>query len=451
MTEMRFRWMCPVPTSLYAVAGASHRRPRREVEVWSALKAKAASRPWARGWEFSRAGTSDSLNPGVGWSSAAGDNLTRALEVVRGDETPELIAALTEGVFPEGCRLVRLHWSLYDTGVAVLEGEFVAESQSVEPQDPQTPEERRFPWESLVQSCAESLVRRLMPELLEELESLLKAVPESREFVTLQHTDSGVPIWVTRVFVADRANARHRTFAQDWVHGIDEYHDAEWARFLAGECTYVAQWINHLHASDGGSEVREMMATLRRGHYFWASMQRVDENLRRILAWSMTPSRTVSVRALRRELERCVNASDELLMTRDEVRNLASRASLRELDRLMGAWEFDDLLVEPALRKVEMCQRQLSALSGAQSSRSAFVSELLLLCIGLTSIVATAIGVVQFGRGALSDPGQTLLDFNAADLTWRLASQPVDVVLLTSFFVSGLVVVVYLINRSRNR
>lgn len=448
---MRFRWLCPVPTSLYAVAGASHRRPRRELQVWSALQAKAASRPWVRDWEFPRAGTPDSLEPGVGWSSAAGENLTRALEVVRADETPERLAALADGVIPEGCRPLRLHWSLYDTGVAVLEGEFVAEYQPQESEDSHTPEGRRFPWEGLVQSCAESLARRLMPELLGELEALLKAVPECQEFVTLQHTDSGVPIWVSRVFVVDRADPRHLAFAEDWVHGIDEYHDAEFTRFLAGECTYVAQWINHLHASDGGPEIPEMMATLRRGHYFWASMQRVDENLRRILAWSMSPSRTVSVRALRRELERCVNASDELLMTRDEVRSLASRASLRELDRLLTAWEFDDLLVGPALRKVEMCQRQLSTISGAQATRSAFVSELLLLCIGLTSIVATAIGVVQFGRGALADPGQTLLDFSAGDLTWRLASQPVDVVLLTSLFVSGLVVVVYLINRSRNR
>jgi hypothetical protein len=113
------------------------------------------------------------------------------------------------------------------------------------------------------------------------------------------------------------------------------------------------------------------------------------------------------------------------------------------LDAILAGWDFQRLIEEPVLYKVQVCEQRLADLAAKRAARSTLFTDLILLSIGVTSILGTALGVTEFGRMMAADPGLAGYDVTSGDATTWFASQPSDAILLGSGVVSLLLVALY--------
>lgn len=429
---IEIRWMAPIEVGMSCQPGADVREPERCSEVWSRLSSAARSTGECATWRFHR---EISGRPVLGWTEAAGESLPYPLEIVSGSTTDANVDAFRNVTFRS------VEWSLYDFGVFLVHGYLSVPNTFLVGGKTSKDLER------LAQNAASRLATDIARAETERFRKLLRRVPNGNQVLQIREKETSQPIWVTRALVVDPRDAQSRELASQWISAINSEHIHQLREFLGGDRPYVAQWLNHLHRSDETQQVDEGWRALQRAQFFWAAMQFVDHTLRQILAWSISPGKDVSLFKLRTELEASVNSAQELLMVKAEVMQHASRRRNEEMNRYLALWEYKELLETPAREKIDACHQRLSHLSNERAARSAFFTDLILMSIGVTSVLATAIALVQFGRSASTDPDQSMFDFGSGALTTWLSAQPMDAILVLSVLVSAILVVVFVWKR----
>ena len=86
------------------------------------------------------------------------------------------------------------------------------------------------------------------------------------------------------------------------------------------------------------------------------------------------------------------------LIEQHESEKYLTRNVLSEMKEMLEAWDFDGVLVQPVQESIKSCQARLSDFAERRAARSRLLTDLLLLGIGLTSIVGTALALASFGR-----------------------------------------------------
>lgn len=427
-----FRWMAPIQVGFSSAPGAMDRDPDAYRSFWDDV-AKQVRRP---NWTIHRA-----TRPEVplGWSKATADTLPRSLAVVSG--------TLDHTIIPEqfDLEVAELRWSLHDHQVLLVEGRF----RSADTTAPARLQDADH-WENAVQAFGEVLAKKCADTEYGHLARVLTGMDEAAGFVQLEDLAIGRPLWVTRSLALDPEDSYSRTLARDWVSGIDDAHRLVVEEVIDGERPLVAQWMNHVFRTDRPDETDQSWSALQKAQFFWAAMQWIDDSLRLILAWSMADRAEVSVSDLRRELRATINQAQELIMLRAEVRQHVSRGTHVEMQRFLEFWEFDELLEEPVNQKVEICKERLTALAEDRAARSAMFTDIILMGIGVTSVLATAIALVQFGRDASQDPSQSIFDFGNGSITSWLSSQSMDAILIMSLLLSIVLVAIFIWKRRQS-
>ena len=77
-------------------------------------------------------------------------------------------------------------------------------------------------------------------------------------------------------------------------------------------------------------------------------------------------------------------------------------------------------------------------------------TDIILMSIGVTSVLATAIALVQFGRDAGQDPSQSVFDLGNGSITSWLSSQSMDAILILSLMLSIVLVAVFIWKRRQS-
>lgn len=428
-----FRWMAPIRVGFTSTPGAADRDPERFRAFWDRL----AHRVSAQRWHMHRA--ADHRTGPAGWSKAAADTLPRPLEVVSGTVDP------AEAPRIPGLEVTELSWSLFDHDVLLVEGRLRTEPGL----DAELLRDADH-WEDAVQQAGARLARHCAETDYAFLVQQIRHFSDAKEFVDLEERDLDRPLWVTRALVLDSEGTGGEAFARRWVSDIDTEHRAQVRELIAGARPLVAQWMNHIHRPDRPEEIELSWQALRKAQFFWSAMHWVDESLRQILAWSMAESRDVSITDLRHELRATRHRAQELLMLRAEVRQHVSRRSHEEMQRFLGTWEYLELLEEPVREKVEICRERLASLAEDRAARSAMFTDIILMSIGVTSVLATAIALVQFGRDAGQDPSQSVFDLGNGSITSWLSSQSMDAILILSLMLSIVLVAVFIWKRRQS-
>lgn len=427
-----FRWMAPIKVAFSTVPGVMERAPQKYQHFWTQVKDGLSD----RGWIFHR--TDDQETP-LGWSNASEDTLRRPLQVVT---APASIESLPE--VPE-LEVTELSWTLYDHGVLLVEGLLrTAEGTSwADLHD-------RERWESVVQNAGEALTLRCQREGYGDLIDIVCSTPDAEAFVDLAGHDAARPLWVTRALMVDPEEPSSVEFARTWIADIDSDHRRMFEEVLEGSRSSVARWLNHVHRKDRQLQVDHLWNSLKKAQFFWSAMQGVDDTLREILAWSMAPRAEVSLQDLRHELRSTVDQAQELLMLRADVRQDVSRTTHAEMEEFLAFWEYRDLLEVPVRDKLDICKERLASLAQDRASRSAMFTDIILMSIGVTSVLATAIALVQFGRDASQDPSQSIFDLGNGSITSWLSSQSMDAILIISMLLSIVLIVVFIWKRRQN-
>lgn len=419
----KFRWMAPFLVGFSSSPGIRDREradyQRALSRVSEELSDYLAYSPRAK------AGTEP-----FGWATASGAAQPWPFEVLRGTFKAKEITAHLDGMRLEDS----FSWCLYDYGVFLVDGFLEVDEEKLS--DPRKLEE----------SIRENLTVVALECCTKILNRIRRCTNKIRgNYIYFQDTevDAQEPLWVTRAYQLDKSDQNAVAFASSWISGVDEDNNREFESVIDGNEAQVARWMNHVHDASQPNETQWRWEALKVAQFFWASLQRVDENLRGILSESMADLDDLDLRAIRRQLSDTVNTAVELIMIQDEYRQYAPRTIKNKVGEFLQVWEYEEDLKIPAKTKLDLCQDRISRLSADQQERSAVTTDVILLGIGLTSLLATAVALVQFGRDASSDPNQSMFDLGNGAITAWLSSQSMDSVLLISLLASAVLMLVF--------
>ncbi|OFL62583.1 hypothetical protein HMPREF2912_08015 [Corynebacterium sp. HMSC056E09] len=427
----KFRWMAPIYLGITSSPGI---RDRAKTDYLAFLK-NTVQETELDSLVSPRSAADQRL---AGWAKAAASEHPWSQEVLEGTQRIQHPEAA------DGIELVGeiAEWTLYDHGVLIATGQVdvddslirkCVESGDINPVEDQI----REYCEATTKTLAEDISRALIDTWSKKLNK------NAEQFVALDSYVAAEPLWVTRAIQLPRSNDLLTRFAQLWVSGVDDENIAEFDELKKGTRAQVARWMNHIHALEYPETNNAKWSALKHAQFFWAALQKVDHRLRSILNTSMAPKGENALPKLRHELNDSVNSAIEFILMYDEYRQYSSRQKMNYVNQYLKAWNFEDDLYTPVNRKIELCKAQLDHLATQQQEQSAVVTDVILLGIGLTSLLATAVGLVQFGRDAASDPEQTMFDLGSGSITSWLSSQPMDAVVLLSLAISMLLMFLF--------
>jgi hypothetical protein len=186
---------------------------------------------------------------------------------------------------------------------------------------------------------------------------------------------------------------------------------------------------------------------MRYAQFFYAALDVVDTRLTGILADTAAAGARWQLERLRGQLLALSQRAELVIMDRQNLSKYLKRSVRAEMEAILGYWEYESLVETPVRFKIGICDRRLAELAARRTARSSLFTDLILLGIGITSVLATALALTEFGRTMASEPGLGRYDVGRNAVTGWFASQPADAVLITSGVVSAALVVLYLIFR----
>jgi hypothetical protein len=319
-------------------------------------------------------------------------------------------------------------------------------------------------WLDLLQkegvAFGEWITAKISSEIIIPIIGALRAADRKSAFFLAPYRGSlemGAAVWVSRVMLVapeDRSLLSHWT--KDVVGG-----DSESLRddLLNGSRNSLVRWVNYAFVDEdhegaisliSGAHSAEFSA-LRIGQVLWPSLERVDTQLKLVLSDAAAANTRWKLELLQEDLSHLSTRAELIVMERQELQKFMPRRVREHYEKILAAWEYDSLIEQPVLFKIELCNRRLSELSAKRTARSSLVTDLILLGIGVTSIAGVALGITSFGRQAAADPLSTGYDLGRSDLINWFSGQPIDLILVASGAVSVILVALYLYFRSDNR
>lgn len=197
-----------------------------------------------------------------------------------------------------------------------------------------------------------------------------------------------------------------------------------------------------------GDPFRDQWDALRYAQVFYGTLDRIDTRLSKILADSAAVAASRwELDQLRGQLLSLSQRAELIIMERQDLSKYLKRAVRVEMDAILEFWDYDGLLAQPVRFKIEICDRRLAELAARRTARSGMFTDLILLGIGVTSILATALAVTEFGRSMANDPDMAAYDLGRSSMVEWVAAQPADAILIASGVVSLLLVIMYLFFR----
>jgi hypothetical protein len=467
MTQLRI--LAPVLVDYYAVPGATLRDPVGYAKFWSGqqptvdelmtrLAVDLPGAPPVVTLEHTRVTSSLNLYRTISDHAAE-----RPLEVLTGAlsraHLPDEFAGTTD---PLKLGVTEISFRLYDHGLMLLEllADVPPSFTRPGPDLPARLDDLQARAVTLGEQAARETVRRYLAPVLDALRradrdaQIIEPATPADDPVSV---DFGEALWVTRSLVVEPSEPGADEVVRHWVKDVvvaeDERTPAE--RLLNGELDHLVRWLNYLFMDRTGAggrmrrgdPFRDQWEALRYAQVYYGVLDRIDTRLSKILADSAAADSRWELERLKGDLMRLSQRAELIIMERRDLAKYLKRAVRREMDAILAFWDYEKLLEEPVRFKIETCDRRLAELAARRTARSAMFTDLILLGIGVTSILGTALALTEFGRSIASDPDSTVYDLGRSSIVEWVAAQPADAILLASGMTSVLMVVLYLFFR----
>jgi hypothetical protein len=470
MTQLRI--LAPVVVDYYAVPGASLRDPQAYARFWAGQQPDLddlmeglapapvtdPGPPPAVVLEHTRATSSLNL-----YRTISDHAVERTLHVLTGTLRPEHLPGEFSGATDAlHTRVIEISFRLYDHGLMLLE--MLAEMDQWLTERTAGFDASLDDLQAQAVAMGERVARETVARYLDPVLGLLRRADRDMRILAAATPEDdpltaefGEPLWVTRSLVVDPSEPDAEEMARHWVKDVviagDDRNPAD--RLLDGELGHLVRWLNYIFmdrtAVGGrmlpGDPFRDQWDALRYAQVFYGVLDRIDTRLSKILADSAAAASRWELDQLKEHLIGLSQRAELIIMERQDLSKYLKRAVRVEMDAILDFWDYDNLLAQPVRFKIETCGRRLAELASRRTARSAMFTDLILLGIGVTSILGTALAVTEFGRSMASDPEMAVYDLGRSSIVEWIASQPADAILVTSGVVSVLLVIVYLFFR----
>ncbi|MEJ3746834.1 hypothetical protein WEI85_26555 [Actinomycetes bacterium KLBMP 9797] len=470
MTQLRI--LAPVVVDYYAAPGATLRDPTGYARFWAErqpavnelvvrLAPDRSGPPPAVTLEHTQ--VTSSLNLYRTISDHAGERSLHVLTgALRREHLPEEFAGTTD---PLKLGVSEISFRLYDHGLMLLELLADVAPSFVEPAPDLADrlDDLQARAVALGERAARETVRRYLDPVLESLrradgdEEIIAAATAADDPVTAEF---GEALWVTRSLVVVPSEKGTDEVVRHWVKDVVTAEDdrAPADRLLDGDIDHLVRWLNYLFMdrTGAGGEMRrgdpfhDQWEALRYAQVYYGVLDRIDTRLSKILADSAAADSRWELEQLKGHLMGLSQRAELIIMERWDLSKYLKRAVRLEMDAILAFWDHATLLEEPVRFKIETCNRRLAELAARRTARSAMFTDLILLGIGVTSILGTALALTEFGRSIASDPDSTVYDLGRSSIVEWVAAQPADAIVIASGVASVLMVVVYLFFRRDN-
>lgn len=436
-----FRTIAPTCVGFFLAPGSAERDPEAYRSFWQRAAQEYAGDRWSI--LHSGADTSGSVR----YRSIRDDDLERPLHSIQGHWNPsELPIDLPQGLDRICDSVMEIDARLYDHGILMVEASGSFELDDV---SPARLDEIQDALVDVTTEAAATICRVWLRELLA---SLAQLDPKS-EFVEIDVRDNdAAPKWVARGLILPESSYS-APIARHWL--MDASVPEEVEAWIGHEEDHVVRWLNYVFsndpASDGVTVTREgedAWRGLRYAQYFYAALDEVDDQLNVVLAQTVRGRKRWEVAELKYQLQQLSHRAEVVMNDLYDLRKYVTRAVRREMDAILDVWDFDALLGDPVRFKISSCDRRLQEMSASEQARANTITDMILLVIGVTSVLATALSLTQFGRQVGTDPSQAAYGPSSSGITEWLASQPVDAIVLSSLAISVLFVVLFFAVRS---
>lgn len=442
----RILTVAPTPVDFVVTAGAAVRDPSGYAHFW---KQVAAQSP-VTGIEFDHV---VDVTESPRYGTLRSDALQRPLHVLSGKvartdlavEVPEELAALWRCV-------AEVNFWLHDHSIVVvgLEGEvggWLGDGA-------EGPEARLDDLREGINTLTKLAVHELVSSRLQPVLELARRLDPDSDFIDWEDDEwtSASPRWVSRSLVLDLDEPGTDVLARRWLADAGEAEVVD--DLVAGRTTHVSRWLNYVHrgrraetTTEIQREGKEAWRAMRYAQYFYAALDLVDDRLTGVLAQTTRGRKPWELSELTERLRRLSHRAELVMLDLQSLRKYVTRPVLYELDQILDAWGHTHLVEEPVRFKISICDRRLEELAAGRQARAGTVTDVILLGIGVTSVLGTALAVTDFGRSVATDPGQAGYGSTSSGLTEWFASQPADAILVGSLVVSALLVVLFLVVR----
>jgi hypothetical protein len=470
MTQLRI--LAPVVVDYYAVPGATLRDPAGYARFWAGqqtavsqllqrLAPDQSGPPPTVTLEHTQVTSSLNL-----YRTISDHAVERSLHVLTGALRPEHLpeeCAGTTDLLALG--VIEISFRLYDHGLMLLEllADVAPSFTEPAPDLAGRLDDLQARAVALGERAARATVRRYLDPVLELLR---RADRDERIIVPATPVDDpvtvefGEALWVTRSLVVvpsePGADEAVRHWVKDVVIAEDDRAPAD--RLLDGDIDHLVRWLNYLFmdrtcAGGGmrrGDPFRDQWDALRYAQVYYGVLDRIDTRLSKILADSAAADSRWELEQLKGHLMALSQRAELIIMERRDLSKYLKRSVRLEMDAILAFWDYETLLEEPVRFKIETCNRRLAELAARRTARSAMFTDLILLGIGVTSILGTALALTEFGRSIASDADSTVYDLGRSSIVEWVAAQPADAILIASGVTSVLMVVLYLFFRRDN-
>ncbi|WP_369371422.1 hypothetical protein AB1046_22055 [Promicromonospora sp. Populi] len=394
----------------------------------------------------------------------------RPLHVFSGTVAPQLIVGSLENrAGPVLSKILEISFRVYDHGLMVLEA--LSDVTGYLGSEPAEVEQKLDTLQQDAVQTGDALARAVVQMCIDPALELLRKLDESGSILEppaaeddAQVRDFGRSMWVTRSLIVDPAEPVAEQAIRHWVKDVAT---TEFARppadeLVDGERDHLVRWLNYLFVdrSDNGEDARTIMGpgghfndqweALRYAQVFYGVIDRIDSRLSRILAHSATADSRLDLEHLRADLTGLSRRAELIILERQDLAKYLKRAVRLELDAIMSYWDYEQLLETPVKYKVGLCNQRLAELGSRRAARSTMFTDIILLGIAMTSVLATALALTEFGRSVANDPNMAVYDFGRSSIVAWVAGQPADAILVSSGVISALIVLVYLFFRRDN-
>lgn len=459
-TGSHLRLLAPVLVDFHLVPGAAARRDGTYADFWAGAESMARTwqeeqqTPSSAKFTFPHSANRNSVHlyqdigdhsEGTTVHVFSGTVLRRDLTLALPDDVPQTFVpadtVVRFNVFDHGIMLLETaiplldHRRLYGTGAEALDQ---LEAYAVAVGD----------------ALAVAVQNQLLGPLVAALRSTQRrgkddVVAESETELT-SADEFGSPLWVTRTLHLDPADPHALPMLQYWLRHVDTTDENNAEALVQGRAASNITFVNYAvmtpEPQGHGTLQHAEWEGLRYAQYYYAALDRIDSLLAQVLAETTASTAPARVKHLRELLVRFTERADMIVMDRHRVSKYLPRGVRASMEAVLSGWDHDHLVAQPVQHKLGVCQRHLDELERRRSAKSSVVTDLILLCIGITSILATALALTDFGRSTALDPHLT--GTGGGSLVAWVSAQPADAILISSLVISMAAVAIYFFFRS---
>ncbi len=301
------------------------------------------------------------------------------------------------------------------------------------------------------------------------LDNLIKIEPQASRFIAIENfeyknavanailtqgsTEDNQSIkvnWVTRTLLVESEGENNLNAIIDhWLKDCGHQETVDIVKRDPEKC--AIRWLNYVFREKAYSWKRNEDGTISYGQpfcdewqamlnaqYYYAAFEALNDSLKSTLSCayqSINRSGQKAISALRqlnRVLERDIIASNLTTIEYHNNYGYYNRHVGVTMKNIMAGWDFDEAILAQVKHNTILCEQRIAELHQKAASRSGFYSDILLLGIAVTSIVAFLFQVIEYGRNISHNADLAVYESNTWNLVELISERPTDFIITLS-------------------